>query len=472
MSNRKKIVLYNPASVYFDMPLALMALGSQLDKSRFQVVIIDARIEKNAHEKALKELENALCFGVTVLTGKPIEDAISITQQVKENNPDLPTIWGGWHPSIFPESTLKDEESIDIIVQGQGEFIFKDLVEAFAAGLSINDIKGICFRTENNDIIKTPQESIIDINHTLSMDYSLIDVEEYFKRKGRRQLDYISSIGCTYRCAFCADPFVFKRKFSALSSQRVADEIEMLYKQFSFSDINFQDDTFFTYPERILSLSKELINRNIKIQWTATMRADQGDRISQEDFNLLADSGLKRLLVGVESGSQEMMDKLKKDIKKEQVIHTAEKCIKAGIHIQFPFIVGLPDESDKEFEESINFAIELLNMSDLFSPSFFYFKPYPGSNITEKATNDGLQLPQTLQEWVNFDFYKTHGNWISREKERKIEKIKFYIRIIVSKNKFAFFLRGLARFRLNKMWLSFPIEKIIFSFFKPDKDLV
>jgi anaerobic magnesium-protoporphyrin IX monomethyl ester cyclase len=469
MSNKQKIILYNPLSSYFDMPLALLALGSSVNKSLYEVIIIDARIEKDAHNKVLKEAVNALCFGVTVLTGKPIEDAVLITQKVKKKYPELPTIWGGWHPSIFPESTLIDEKSIDITVQGQGEFTFRELIDSFTTGKPLSEVDGICYRNEKNEVIKNPARPMIDMNNTSIMDYNLIDVEAYFNRKGRRQLDYISSIGCTNRCAFCADPFVFKRKFSALDSQRMVDEIENLYKTYSFTDINFQDETFFTYPKRILSFANELIKRNIKIGWTATMRADQGHRLKQEDFDILARSGLTRLLIGVESGSQEIMDKLNKDIKKEQVVSTAEKCKKSGIRVQFPFIVGIPEESDKNFEESIEFSIELLMMSKIFTTAYFYFKPYPGTLITEEAVSKGFIIPHTLHEWINFDFHKTEGIWISKDKIKKIEELKFYVAIAVSRNRLAYLFKGLARYRLRKRWFGFSFEKVLYSLIKREE---
>jgi hypothetical protein len=131
--SRKKVVLYNPRCVFHTMPLALLAIGSYLDPEEYEVKIIDGRLEEN-DSRLLDECRNAICFGVTVLTGAPIYDAIEVTQKVKKQYPEIVTVWGGWHPSLFPEETL-EEESIDIVVTGQGELPFTALLKEISVPL-------------------------------------------------------------------------------------------------------------------------------------------------------------------------------------------------------------------------------------------------------------------------------------------------------------------------------------------------
>jgi len=470
-ASKHKIVLYNPDAVFFDMPLALLAIGSCFDNSRYDVVIIDGRIDENAHQKVLEEVKGAVCFGVTVLTGKPINDAIVITRKVKQNNPEVPTVWGGWHTSLFPERTLEEEMSIDIAVQGQGEITFQELIAAFEKNSSLDGIHGICYHSEDGEVIKNPTREMVNMDELPPANYGLIDVEKYFQKKGRRQLDYISSVGCFYRCAFCADPYVFKRKFSAISPERMSLEFARLYKKYAYEDINFQDETFFTFKDRVLLMAQELINQNINISWAATLRADQGNRLTQDDFHLLAKSGLRRVLVGVESGSQEMMDWLKKDIKKEQVISTAEKCIESNIDVQFPFIVGFPGESAEAFTKTINFAITLANKSDLFEIIIFYFKPYPGSAISRDVIKQGYLMPTSLQQWSEFDYIGSSGPWMTAEKYHDAETLKFYLKLSRSKHTLAFPLKWIAKKRLMNKRLGFPIEKSVIEKFIPQQKL-
>ena len=129
---RQKVILYNPAAVFYTMPLALVAVGSNLDPARYDVRIIDGRLEEDPVKAVLAELNGALCLGVSVLTGAPIRDALRIARAAKAYRPDLPIVWGGWHPSLFPTDTLA-EPSIDVTVQAQGEVTFRELVDRLAA---------------------------------------------------------------------------------------------------------------------------------------------------------------------------------------------------------------------------------------------------------------------------------------------------------------------------------------------------
>ena len=467
MSKRHKIVLYNPKAVFYDMPLALLAIGSCFNEQEFEIIIIDGRMSESAHEKVLTAIEGAVCFGTTVLTGKPIEDALEITRKVKKSSPSIPTIWGGWHTSLFPTQPLEEDLSIDITVQGQGEITFQKVVKSIIEQSSLDDVKGICFKNKQGEIIKNPPRVLTDMDDLAEVNYELIEVEDYFKKKGQRQFDFISSIGCFYRCTFCADPYVFGRKFSAISPTKMLDIFEKNYKKYRFNSINFQDETFFTYRDRVVEMAKGLIDRNIKIKWAATMRADQGDRLSEEDFALLAKSGLFRVLVGVESGSQEMMDWLKKDIKIEQVLATADKCKKANIGIQFPFIVGFPEESLKAFNSSINFAIKLSNLSPKFKPVIFYYKPYPGTPITDDLIKNGYQMPQSMKEWSHFDYVSNSGPWVTKERKKEVERLKFYIRMAKTQHKLGLPLKWVATKRMKNKYFSFPLEQLVIEKVKP-----
>lgn len=121
---RTKVVLYNLQAVFYTMPLALLAVGSALDPREYDVRIVDGRLEQDPAAAVLAEIDDALCLGMTVLTGAPIRDALQVARVAKARRADLPVIWGGWHLSLFPTETLA-EPAIDVTVQGQGIERFK-----------------------------------------------------------------------------------------------------------------------------------------------------------------------------------------------------------------------------------------------------------------------------------------------------------------------------------------------------------
>lgn len=468
---KKTILLYNPRTVFYDMPLALLAIGTQVCEE-FNVVVVDARMEADPEAILKLHLDDILLVGITSLTGAPLKDAIDFSEKVKRLNAEIPVVWGGWHTSLFPEQVLKDVPEVDVSVQGQGESSFKDLVNAYVNKTSLAAIKGIVYRSDDGAIVKNPPQAMLDMNEMPRLNYDLIDVERYFKAKGRRQFDIITSTGCFFRCTFCADPFVFSRKFTGLLPDRVFEDLMYYHGKYQFDDVNFQDETFFTYPNRILEMAASIKSVGTPFTWAATMRADQGNRMSIEDFKLCQDGGLRRLLIGVESGSQEMMDWLKKDIKIEHVRLCAERCKTLGIRVIFPFIVGFPKESAKSIAGTKSMIRELALMSDGFETPVFYFKPYPGTQITDDVVKDGTyKLPKSIQEWSDFDYIGSKGPWVSDELYKEMERYKFYLRANRQQKAFLRPLKWASRYRIKHLNFRFPIEKSLVERIQPQKEL-
>ncbi len=157
----------------------------------------------------------------------------------------------------------------------------------------------------------------------------------------------------------------------------MGEEIETLWQRYRFDDLSFQDETFFTRAERVEAIADEFIRRKLPITWAATMRADQGDRLPDEVMAKCKQSGLRRVIIGVESGSQAMMDWIKKDIKLGQVFLSAEKCRRHGVAVIFPFIVGFPNETDESVRASLDVAKRLRALGPAFQTPIFYFSPTP-----------------------------------------------------------------------------------------------
>ena len=469
---RQKVVLYNPQAVFFTLPLALLAIGSELDPEKYEVIIIDARLEEDARSVVLSHLDGALCVGITVLTGAPISDALDISRAVKSVRPDLPVVWGGWHPSMFASECLA-EASVDITVRGQGEETFVEIVQRLAEGRSLEGCAGCTVRLPDGRIHQNPPRALAPVDKFRAHDYNLIPVERYFQLKGKRQLDYITSQGCNFRCAFCSDPFVYGRQWVGLEPNRMALRLKELWDRYQFDDVNFQDETFFTKRDRVRDLAERILESGMKITWAATMRADQGVRLPDDVWAKCKQSGLRRLLVGVESGSNEMLKRIRKDIKIEQVFATAQKMVQHGIAGHFPFIVGFPEESAASIQESLDVAKRLRSMSPDFLTPIYYFKPYPGSELVIEAVAKGFVLPDTLEEWARFDYVAgLPGPWVTPEKFELIERFKFFHELAwkrVSPGKRL--LQKLARYRCTRDFYRWPVEMLFTRWLVPAQKL-
>ena len=460
---RRTVVLYNPRCTFYTMPLALIALASRLDADEYDVRIVDGRLETDAAAGVLAHADEAVCVGITVLTGAPIHDALEITRAVKLRRPELPVVWGGWHPSLFPEQTLA-EAGIDALVVGQGEDAFAEIVARLAAGETLEGVAGC----RALGVPPGPFRPARDVNELPSHRYDLIPVERYFALKGQRQLDYVSSQGCRFRCAFCADPFVYRRGWSGLAPERVGEELESLWRTHRFSDVNFQDETYFTTSKRVAQVAEEFLRRGVDFTWTATMRADQGARLDEEVLALCRRSGLRRVMIGVESGSPEMLVRISKDATVEQVFESAEKCRRHGIAVLFNLIVGFPGETPETLAATLDVGKRLRALSPDFELAIFYYRPYPGNPLADLHRAEGHPFPETLAEWASFDYVGTPTPWLDGERRRLVEGFRFYQRIGWARpTPLRAPVQALARWRCRRDAYALPVEKRVIEWLRP-----
>ncbi|MGH2536252.1 MAG: B12-binding domain-containing radical SAM protein [Candidatus Promineifilaceae bacterium] len=469
MPSFPKIVLYNPKAVFWTMPLALIAVGSALDRQRYRVVIVDGRLEPRS--RLLEEIQDAACLGITVLTGAPLRDALAVSRAARQARPDLPVVWGGWHPSLFP-AMVAAEGSVTAAVTGQGEETFPEILERLAAGASLAGVAGCAFSQAGRPQLNFPRP-MRDINAFPRHDYGLIDVERYFDRKGQRQLDYISSQGCRFRCNFCADPAVFNRGWYGYTPERMLAEIGDLWRRHRFNDLSFQDETYFTHQKRVAAVAEGFLRQGFEFSWFGTLRADQGRRLDDEVLALCARSGLRRVMIGLEAGAQETVDWIQKDIKIEDMWLTAEKLIRQRIGAIINVIVGFPGERPESVAETLRVARQLRAMSPTFELAVFYFKPYPGNPIADRLQAEAYRFPQTLEEWADFDYIGSGNEWLSPAQQREIEAFKFYQRFAYSGNRSLarLPLRLLSRWRLERRVYAFPLERRLVERLRPAQAL-
>lgn len=449
---RARVVLYNPRAVFYTMPLALLALASALDRHEVDVEIIDGRLERDPVARVVAAARGALCVGITVLTGAPIHDALRVSRAVKSADPSCAVIWGGWHPSLFPDDCL-DESAVDAVVVGQGEDVFAEIVQRLRRG------EWCCGRFDS--------QRLRDLNELPPHDYSLLPVERYFALKRRRQIDYISSQGCRFRCAFCADPAVYARGWTGLKPQRIAEELWALHRRYAVAEVAFQDETFFTHAGRIEQLAEALLERGVNVKWTATLRADQASRLGERVFAECVRAGLQRVMIGVEAGAQATLDKLRKDVTLEHVHAAARLCARYQVGATFNFIVGFPGESEASVNATLALARQLRMMHPRFDSPIFYYRPYPGNPIADEARAAGYEFPRGLTGWADFDYVGDRGPWITASRWRRIERFKFYMRHAAKPGPWRWPLRTCSRWRCERNWYAFPVEKALVEWLRP-----
>jgi anaerobic magnesium-protoporphyrin IX monomethyl ester cyclase len=396
----RKIVLFYPPyeGDPLGAPLCLLALAAKLREKNFEPVIVDAAIEP-AYKKAVCEaLDGALCLGISVLTGPMIRGAVEVAKAAKALYPKLPVVFGGWHPTLLPDETLA-EPYVDIVVRGQGEITLCELADAFATKASLQGIPGISWKT---GVMRThnPDRPVEPLENLPMAAFDTVDFDAY-QRVGRiRKLAYATSIGCPYACNYCTDTVVYKRRFNALSAERVVRELTDLVTRYRIEEVALLDSNFPVDLKRAMAIAKGIYDSGVKFHWTFQASTDFICRMSEDDIRLLGASGVSYMGFGTESTSDavlKLMNKRHQHV--DEMYETARRAAIGGIRVTFNLIFGYPGET--EADRQITFR----TMSDIarkypnvhFSPNIF--TPYPGIPIWPQLRELGVNEPKTLRAW-------------------------------------------------------------------------
>ena len=469
---KKKVVLFFPSygSGEAAPPLALLHLAAPLVERGYEVRIVDSAVTADAVGTVLGKVEGACCLGLSMVTGPMITQAVAVARAVKGAHPDLPVVVGGWHASILPAQTLR-APYVDVVVKGQGEITFLEIVERYARGE--RDLTGIAgaVTKRGDDVLFGPDRGYTDINALPRRPFELVDFEAYARQcQGTRWLLYCTSHGCPWDCSYCSNASVYGRSWKPLEAGAAVGEMRELARRYRLEMIDIIDDNYLVRRDRALEIAEGLLRADARLAYYVQTRTDQVDRLTDDELATLARSGLRRIFFGLESGSVRVMRSVNKRLDLETVHRTAARCGRAGIRPSFNLIFGLPAEE----EEDLRDTLALVDRVGRVNPEadFFtnIFSPYPGSPIWPLAVERGVREPQTLEEWAAFHPGVQVLPWLDGPRHARIQRIRDYIRIGYSARQMVVsapsgwrgavraVLRRLARGRLRLLWTGFPFE--------------
>jgi radical SAM superfamily enzyme YgiQ (UPF0313 family) len=316
---------------------------------------------------------------------------------------------------------------VDACVNGQGERTFAELVSALDDGGDLAGIPGVAFAREGEVLWNAPRP-FEDVNRFPTADFGLLDLERYFRFRGVRRLDYCSSQGCPFECAFCADPMVYRKRWSGLSPERVVAEVADHASRLRLSEVFFNDDNFFTDLRRTQAIARGLIEARVGVRWFGTGRADLLRRLDDEQLALIKRSGCYKINVGAESGSPELLQTIKKGTLVEEVLETAEKLHRHGIGARFSFIAGFPKEPERSLVDTYRAVKALREIDGEFETPIYFYAPYPGTELATRMPSLGFAPPRRLEDWRHVDLDHSIGPWISARVRKWVPRYNFYLR--------------------------------------------
>lgn len=425
-----QIILFHPNTGhdkfyrFYWLPYSILTVASGCVEDGFDVFLIDANATN--YDEIIGDLRNNLdqtiCIGISCMTGHQISNGLIFANAIRAINPRIPIIWGGAHPTLFPQQCL-EHPLVDFVVQGQGEIIFRKLVQSLSDNLERpSNISGVGVKiNETYHFGSIPP--MHDKNLFPDIPWKLLNLDIYVRNDpgiNTRTLNYVSSQGCPFACGFCSEVALYNQKWTAFSAERIINDISTLKRLVQINGVKFYDANFFVDPQRSLLFAERV--KDYDILWAASSHPGTLMKLEDGDLKLLKESGCTRLLIGAESGSQNIMDLIQKKFKVIDLIPLAIRLRNAGIVGSFTFIVGFPKSPDPdEFSKTLEMGRKIRRVWHNHEVKVHFYAPYPGTPLWQRAIDAGFRPPHKLEEWAEYDYYQIETPWMNKQLESSVQ---------------------------------------------------
>lgn len=329
-----------------------------------------------------------------------LNNDISVAEEIKENCPDIKTILVGPPASQFPDRILQST-GVDVVARWEYDFTVKEIAEALDKKEEFAVIKGISYK-EGGEIVHNPDRELTNSENLDKIPFvskvykKHLNPRDYFLGDALHpHIQPFSARGCPYLCTFCCWPqTLMGRKYRARSVSNVLDEMEWVEENMpEIRDVYFEDDTFTIDKKRVLTFCDEYIKRGLRIVWTCNARGS----LDLETLQRMEKANCRMIVIGYESGSNQILKNIKKGTTVEQVKQCTKDARRAGILVHGDFIIGLPGET----KETIRMTRELIGeiKPDLLQVSVA--SPFPGTEFYEWARTNGYLITDDPNRYLD-----------------------------------------------------------------------
>ena len=437
---RLNVLLMRPDAMSDELipPFGLGYLATAIRKNH-DVKILDGIKEKLTLEKFDEFLKSNQfdVVGIQIFTFQIVK-AKEYIKFIKKAFPRIKIILGGPHPSCSSLNIFQFFPEIDWAFKGEAEIGLVKLLDLLAENKEVSqkdmaDIPGLIWRS-NEQTVANKQIFIDDLDSLGMPSWDLLRPDTYplaphggfFKNYPIAPI--IITRGCPFSCTYCAGYLVSGKKIRSRSVDEVIKEIKLLYYQYNIREIHIEDDNFTFNADLVRVFCRKLKENNLNITWTCP-NGVRLDTLTEELLLTMKDAGLYSISVGIESGSERILKDMKKNLTKEKIREKVGLIKKCGLEVSGFFIIGYPEETMEDIMETINFSLEL----DLKRAGFSLFKPFPGTEITNRLLERGELEEMSDEDWSKFVLadavYAPKG--FTREQMKKLRKkalFRFYFR--------------------------------------------
>jgi anaerobic magnesium-protoporphyrin IX monomethyl ester cyclase len=356
-------------------------------------------------DSIVSRIEEADLIGLSVMFSQDWPLAVELINSIKAKLPSCNIVIGGEHAAAEPFGALEDCANLDYVITGEGDQPIVDLISALKTNAELSTVSSLYFRGENNEIIANPKRPRIrDLDDIPLPAWDLFPLENYLSEghgwgvNRGRSMPIVASRGCPYQCTFCSNPNMWTTRWVVRKVDKVIEEIVLYIKKYNATNFDFQDLTAIVKKDWIKDFCLKLIDLKLDITWQLPT-GTRTEAIDEEVAILLYKAGCKNITYAPESGSSDVLRRIKKKISTDKMLHSAKVTVKAGLDVKFNFIFGFPEDKYIDFYHSIIFMIKLayIGVSDI---SIAPFSPYPGSELFFQ-----LQKSNRIPKKLDADFY-------------------------------------------------------------------
>src|SRR5678809_800439 len=435
-----RVLLFNPRSANYKprIPNSILSIASSIE-GIYDYVIVDGNLEDDPWKKIHAYLNEGgfSYFGVTSMPGPQLKQAIPFSKKIRELFPTIKIIWGGYFPSNQSKVVL-NSGYVDFVINGPGEKSFPALLNALATNKPFELIRNLIYKN-GEQVVKTLKDEIYELDELPALPYERLDqfypLRKYLGKSylGTRTIAYHSSMGCPFKCSFCAVVPIYNARWKGKSAQAIYKDIKWLRDNYGGNAIEFHDNNFFVSEKRTVEFSKLIKPDNMV--WWGEGRIDTIDKYSDESLTLMRESGCKMIFFGAETGNDEILKKMDKGGTQSAagIRSFAARMAKFDIIPEYSFVLGTPADTPeqvmKQIDQDIAFIKEIKTINPQTEIIIYIYSPVPteGSDMYNKVLESGFRFPEKLEDWISaqwsqFDLRKNPLTpWLTPE---MIDKIK------------------------------------------------
>jgi anaerobic magnesium-protoporphyrin IX monomethyl ester cyclase len=438
----------SPKQMPINLNLGLLSIGTLLQRSGFDVKIIDLLVDMDYEERIEKSLSGGdVLLALVSVTDGSVKSGMDISRRIKLLAPSLPVIWGSFQRGFFgpfvnlyPEVVLKSE-LVDMVILGDEYTVLSiaNILSQYGDDKenSLQQVRGIGYK-QDGQLIFTEAVDKVKERPCIEEDYRLVDIEKYILRPGRelarnKQLKRILPIstgeGCPYQCTFCINSVSFhRRKFRLKPAEMIIRQLEVAIERYGVEVVWFQDDNLFADKKRAFVLFNEIERRGWQIKWAGQTRLNyfSENYISDEWFANVSKNCIW-FGVGFETISDRLRKIYNKNVTTEILERVAELCRKNGVLLAVAFIVGTVDETRREMLDTMDYILSFKERFPYTSITYQVYRPYRGSVEYEKIKAKGYPVkePEDLEGWAT-DTLPLHSyqgfSWLDEGDKKELIK--------------------------------------------------